>query len=109
MSRRDGGWSSSRARSLTGVARIKLGLDHELRLGNLDAKRDWGHAGDYVGAMWLMLQQDKPDDYVIATGETAVPTVRVHVGLDYDERLCGREGYAVRKPRKPGWKPKTSF
>src|SRR3954468_14918425 len=53
-----------------GVARIKLGLAKELRLGNLDAKRDWGFAGDYVRAMWLMLQQDKPDDYVVATGET---------------------------------------
>lgn len=53
-----------------GVARIKLGLSNELRLGNLDAKRDWGFAGDYVRAMWLMLQQDQPDDYVIATGET---------------------------------------
>jgi GDPmannose 4,6-dehydratase len=53
-----------------GVARIKLGLDTELRLGNLDAKRDWGFAGDYVRAMWLMLQQDEPSDFVIATGET---------------------------------------
>ena len=53
-----------------GVARIKLGLASELRLGNLDAQRDWGFAGDYVRAMWLMLQQDEPDDYVIATGET---------------------------------------
>ncbi|HKY66064.1 MAG TPA: GDP-mannose 4,6-dehydratase, partial [Acidimicrobiales bacterium] len=53
-----------------GAARIKLGLADELRLGNLDAKRDWGFAGDYVRAMYLMLQQDKPDDYVIATGET---------------------------------------
>jgi GDPmannose 4,6-dehydratase len=53
-----------------GVARIKVGLDTELRLGNLDAQRDWGFAGDYVRAMWLMLQQDEPDDYVIATGET---------------------------------------
>jgi GDPmannose 4,6-dehydratase len=52
------------------VARIKLGFQHELRLGNLDAKRDWGFAGDYVEAMWLMLQQPKPDDYVVATGET---------------------------------------
>ena len=52
------------------VARIKLGLQHELVLGNLDSKRDWGYAGDYVKAMWLMLQQDEPDDYVIATGET---------------------------------------
>jgi len=52
-----------------GVAQIKLGLASEIRLGNLDAKRDWGYAGDYVRAMWLMLQQDKPDDYVVATGE----------------------------------------
>src|SRR5256714_14839655 len=53
-----------------GVARIKLGLAKELRLGNLDAKRDWGFAGDYVQAMWLMLQQPRPDDFVVATGET---------------------------------------
>jgi GDPmannose 4,6-dehydratase len=53
-----------------GAARIKLGLDQELRLGNLDSRRDWGYAGDYVKAMWLMLQQEQPDDYVIATGET---------------------------------------
>ncbi len=53
-----------------GVARIKFGLDNELRLGNLEARRDWGFAGDYVKAMWLMLQQDEPDDYVIATNET---------------------------------------
>src|SRR3954449_10665723 len=53
-----------------GVARIKMGLQRELRLGNLESKRDWGYAGDYVEAMWLMLQQERPDDYVIATGET---------------------------------------
>src|ERR1700749_1611744 len=53
-----------------GVARIKLGLAKELPLGNLDAQRDWGHARDYVRAMWLMLQQDSPDDYVVATGST---------------------------------------
>src|SRR5947207_2852871 len=63
------------------VARIKLGLATELRLGNLDAKRDWGHAADYVRAMWLMLQQDKPDDYVVATGETH--TVRKLVELAF--------------------------
>ena len=63
--------SSSSPRKVThGVARIKLGLDRSSRLGNLDAKRDWGFAGDYVQAMWLMLQQDEPDDYVVATGET---------------------------------------
>jgi GDPmannose 4,6-dehydratase len=53
-----------------GATRIKLGLDHELRLGNLEARRDWGYAGDYVQAMWLMLQQERPDDYVVATGRT---------------------------------------
>lgn len=73
-----------------GVAAIKLGLQDELRLGNLDAKRDWGFAGDYVKAMWLMLQQDTPDDFVIATGETH--TVREfcqeafsHVGLNWED------------------------
>jgi GDPmannose 4,6-dehydratase len=73
-----------------GVARIKLGLTKELALGNLEAKRDWGHARDYVQAMWLILQQKTPDDYVIATGRTV--TVREfcrlafgHVGLDYEE------------------------
>jgi GDPmannose 4,6-dehydratase len=73
-----------------GVARIKLGLAKHLSLGNLDAKRDWGHARDYVEAMWLMLQQDKPDDFVVATGRTV--TVREfcrlafsHVGLDYND------------------------
>lgn len=74
------------------VARIKLGLAKELKLGNTSAKRDWGHAKDYVKAMWLMLQQDTPDDYVVATGRTS--TVRTmceiafaHVGLDIDEHL----------------------
>ncbi len=70
------------------VAKIKLGLDKEVRLGNLEAKRDWGHAREYVKAMWLMLQQDKPDDYVIATGETHsvkefADMAFSHVGLDY--------------------------
>jgi len=75
-----------------GVARIKLGLARELRLGNIDAKRDWGHAKDYVRAMWMMLQQDVPDDYVIATGRTT--TVRdmceiafQHVGLSSADHL----------------------
>jgi GDPmannose 4,6-dehydratase len=75
-----------------GVARIKLGIAKELRLGNIDAKRDWGHAKDYVRAMWMMLQQDAPDDYVIATGRTV--TVRDmceiafrHVGLAIDDHL----------------------
>ena len=75
-----------------GVARIKLGLADKLSLGNIDAKRDWGHARDYVRAMWLMLQQDKPDDYVIATGRTT--SVRDmceiafgHLGLKLDDHL----------------------
>ncbi len=75
-----------------GVARIKLGKAKELRLGNIDAKRDWGHARDYVQAMWLMLQQDKPDDYVVATGVTT--TVRdmcriafEYVGMDMDKHV----------------------
>ncbi|UVK38217.1 GDP-mannose 4,6-dehydratase [Mesorhizobium sp. AR10] len=74
------------------VARIKKGMSKELRLGNIDAKRDWGHSKDYVRAMWLMLQQDQPDDYVIATGRTT--TVRdmcriafQHVGLEIDDHL----------------------
>ncbi|MBS9721290.1 GDP-mannose 4,6-dehydratase [Tianweitania sp. BSSL-BM11] len=74
------------------VARIKLGTQSELRLGNIDAKRDWGHSRDYVHAMWLMLQQDEPDDYVVATGRTS--TVRAmceiafdHASLDLDKHL----------------------
>jgi GDPmannose 4,6-dehydratase len=75
-----------------GVARIKLGLQDKLALGNIDAKRDWGHARDYVKAMWMMLQQDKADDYVVATGQTT--SVRdmceiafAHVGLNLDDHL----------------------
>ena len=74
------------------MARIKLGLATELALGNLDAQRDWGYAGDYVEAMWRMLQQPSPDDYVIATGVTT--TIRdmcklafVHVGLDWERHV----------------------
>ena len=73
-----------------GAARIKLGLADSLSLGNLDAQRDWGFAGDYVRAMWLMLQQDQPDDYVIATGEShsvreLVEVAFGHVGLDWNK------------------------
>ena len=80
-----------------GVARIKLGKARELRLGNTDAKRDWGFAGDYVEAMWLMLQHDRPDDYVVATGRTAsvAELCRIafdHVGLRYED-------YVVADPR----------
>ena len=69
-SRRAAAWSSSRARSRIASPASSCGLANELRLGNLQAKRDWGFAGDYVRAMWLMLQQDEPDDYVVGTGET---------------------------------------
>jgi GDPmannose 4,6-dehydratase len=108
------------------VARIKLGQQNELRLGNLDAKRDWGFAGDYVRAMWMMLQQDRPDDYVIATGEThsVEELVRIafeHVDLDWrdfvvqDPRfmrpaevdlLIGDPG---RAKAALGWEPKVGF
>jgi GDPmannose 4,6-dehydratase len=75
-----------------GVARIKLGLQDKLKLGNLDAKRDWGFAGDYVQAMWLMLQQDRPDDYVIATGishsvRDLVEIAFRHAGLDWNKHV----------------------
>ena len=80
------------------VARIKLGLQDELRLGNLDARRDWGFAGDYVRAMWLMLQQDEPDDFVISTGETH--SVREfcqiafsHVGLNWEDYVVVDERF----------------
>ena len=66
-----------------GVARIKLGLADELRLGNIDAKRDWGHARDYVRAMWLMLQQDRADDYVVATGRTTSVRDMCSIAFDY--------------------------
>jgi GDPmannose 4,6-dehydratase len=109
-----------------GVARIKWGLDEELRLGNLDAQRDWGFAGDYVEAIWLMLQRDEPADYVIATGEP-------HSVREFAELAFGRVGldatrHIVQDPRffRPaevdhllgdaskaraelGWEPKTSF
>ncbi len=108
------------------AARIKLGLAHELHLGNLDTQRDWGFAGDYVRAMWLMLQQDKADDYVIATGEAH--SVREfcdvafgRLGLDYRDHV--REDAASYRPSEPtllvgspvkarrdlGWKPEVSF
>lgn len=110
----------------TTVARIKRGLAQELRLGNLEARRDWGYAGDYVRAMWLMLQQEEPQDYVIATGEThsvreLVEIAFAHVGLDWrayvkvDERFYRpAEIYELRgdysKARKIlGWEPTTTF
>ena len=109
-----------------GLARIKLGLADELGLGNLDAKRDWGFAGDYVEAMWLMLQQDEPGDYVIATGEEHsvqefAELAFGHVGLDWQryvvqdsrfmrpaevDHLVGDASYARERL---GWAPRTSF
>ncbi|MGB8910522.1 MAG: GDP-mannose 4,6-dehydratase [Candidatus Cybelea sp.] len=81
-----------------GVARIKLGLAKELHLGNLDAHRDWGFAGDYVRAMWLMLQQEKPDDYVIATGQTH--SVRDFLRIAFEVAGLGSfEPYVVIDPR----------
>ena len=109
------------------AARIKLGLQTELVLGNLDAKRDWGYAGDYVKAMWIMLQQDEPDDYVIATGETH--TIEELVELAFAEAGVGDwRPYVSKDPKffrpaevdlligdsskareKLGWKPEVDF
>jgi GDPmannose 4,6-dehydratase len=109
-----------------GVARIKLGLASELRLGNLHAKRDWGFAGDYVRAMWLMLQQDQPDDYVIGTGQTHsveefVHIAFDHVGLDWRRHVVvdpqfyrpAEVDLLLANPAKArkslGWQPLVSF
>ncbi len=80
-----------------GAARIKSGLDNELRLGNLDSQRDWGYAGDFVRGMWLMLQQDEPEDYVLATGQTH--TVRRFVELAFESVGLNWEDYVVQDPR----------
>ncbi len=109
-----------------GAARVKLGLAQELRLGNLDARRDWGFAGDYVEAMWRMLQQPKPDDYVVATGESHTVRELVEVafgcaGLEWKKYV--REDPALLRPaevellvgdaskarRVLGWAPRVSF
>jgi len=109
-----------------GVARIKCGLQDELRLGNLDAKRDWGFAGDYIRAMWLMLQQNEPDDYVVSSDETH--SVREfcevafgHAGLDWEAHVKVDPkfyrpaevhlllGSSDKARRKLGWEPETSF
>jgi GDPmannose 4,6-dehydratase len=108
------------------VAKIKLGMTNELRIGNLDAQRDWGFAGDYVEAMWLMLQQDAPDDYVIATGKTH--SVERLLEVAFSTVDLNWQDYAVQDPRfmRPaevdllvgdpskaeqdlGWKPKVTF
>lgn len=108
------------------VARIKLGNQKELRMGNLDAKRDWGFAGDYVRAMWLMLQQDVADDFVVASGETHsvrkfLEIAFSHVGLNYEDyvvidpefiRPAEVElllGNPAKARQKLGWQPKVSF
>jgi len=109
-----------------GVARIKLGKQKELRLGNIDAKRDWGFAGDYVEAIWLMVQQGQPDDYVVATGRST--SVRemceiafAHVGLHYKDHVVIDQkffrpaevdvllGHAAKATARLGWKPRTSL
>jgi GDPmannose 4,6-dehydratase len=109
-----------------GVARIKLGLARELPLGNLDAMRDWGHASDYVRAMWLMLQQGQPDDYVVATGRTT--SIRefcrlafLQVGLAYEQHVVVHDallrpaevdmlcGDAAKARRTLGWEPTISL
>jgi GDPmannose 4,6-dehydratase len=109
-----------------GVARIKLGLATELRLGNLSARRDWGFAGDYVQAMWRMLQQDKPDDYVVATGKThsvgdLVEVAFGHAGLDWRKHVVQDPalvrpaevdlliGDATRARDDLGWEPRVQF
>ena len=108
------------------AARIKLGVQDKLYLGNLDAKRDWGFAGDYVEAMWLMLQQDTPDDFVVATGETHsvkefLDAVFEHAGLDVNKHVEISErlfrphevplllGDPSKAEREMGWKPKVKF
>jgi GDPmannose 4,6-dehydratase len=108
------------------AAAIKLGLQDELLLGNLDAERDWGYAKDYVEAMWLMLQQDEPDDYVIATGEAhsvreLVDIAFSHVDLDPSRHVRSDPAYfrpaevdhlvgdASKAREKLGWEPRTSF
>ena len=108
------------------AARIKLGLDSEIRLGNLEARRDWGHSRDYVRAMWLMLQQAEPEDYVIATGESHsvqefLQAAFDYLGLNYRDHLMIDDelyrpsevnilqGDATKARKKLGWAPTTSF
>ena len=109
-----------------GAAKIKLGLQHELRLGNLDAQRDWGYAADYVKAMWLMLQQDTPDDFVVATGEThsvkeLVELAFSAVGLNWEDHVVIDPAFlrpaevdllvgdASKAERILGWRRETDF
>ena len=109
-----------------GAAKIKLGIEKEIRLGNLEARRDWGHARDYVRAMWLMLQQDEADDYVVGTGEShsvreLLEASFSYVGLDYSHYLVIDEnlyrpaevkilqGDASKARRILGWSPSVTF
>jgi len=109
-----------------GVARIKHGLDTTLALGNLDSQRDWGFAGDYVRAMYFMLQQDAPDDFVVATGETHevrefCQLAFAHAGLNYEDHVVQDErfmrpaevdllvGDAAKANKVLGWKPQVAF
>jgi GDPmannose 4,6-dehydratase len=109
------------------AARIKLGLQHELVMGTLDTKRDWGYAGDYVRAMWLMLQQDEPEDYVVATGEShtvreLVERAFAEVGIDDWQRYVRQDakflrpaevdllvGNAAKARERLGWRPEVDF
>ncbi len=109
------------------AAKIKLGRAQALQLGNLEARRDWGFAGDYVNAMWLMLQQDSPDDYVVATGEThsvreLCEVAFSHVGLDYRAYVREQDprflrpaevdllvGDPAKAKRQLGWQPSVTF
>src|SRR5258708_1988331 len=114
-------------RKITRAAtRIKLGLEDELRLGNIDARRDWGFAGDFIEAMWLMLQQDAPDDYVVATGETHsvrefLDEVFGHLDLDWNDyvkiapqfyrpaEVDSLQGDAAKARRILNWRPRVTF
>jgi GDPmannose 4,6-dehydratase len=108
------------------VARIKLGLQNEVRLGNLEARRDWGYAADYVKAMWMMLQQNEPEDYVVATGEThsvreLCQVAFSYVGLSYEDYVVVDEkfyrpaevdlliGDPTKAHAKLGWEPSVTF
>jgi GDPmannose 4,6-dehydratase len=108
------------------AARIKLGLQEKIYLGNLDAKRDWGYAKDYVEAMWLMLQHDRPDDFVIATGQTHtvrdfLEAVFSHLDMDYEQYVEIDPRYfrptevdllvgdASKARKELGWEPKVTF
>jgi GDPmannose 4,6-dehydratase len=108
------------------VARIKMGLQERLPMGNLDAKRDWGFAGDYVEAMWRMLQQDEPDDYVIATNETHTVKELIEIafaraGLDWQKHVYIDPAFVRpaevdlligtydKAKKKLGWEPKVRF